>query len=384
MAQDLPTGSRLAQLMSAAASVAGQTGMVEVLRTTVETAMELTGARYGALGVIGEHGTLVDFVHVGVEPEVADRIGRLPQGRGLLGLITRIGKTIRIDDIATHADSSGFPDGHPTMTSFLGVPVAVGAQTFGNLYLTDKPGGFGEDDEALVESLAVIAGSAVATARLHERLRRLALVEERERIARELHDSVIQELFAVGLSLQAAANQTSSKPDLVRARILDSVDQLDESITTLRQYIFDIRRPIWPGRDLGTELRDLALQLSAPYRADVRVSITGRTEHLDDELVEDVVQLAREGVSNALRHSGAPAVDVLVIIGTSEMKVEVRDGGAGFDPATVERGMGLDNMIIRAEQAGGSAEVVSRVGRGTTVRAILPVVSNHGPSDPSR
>jgi len=140
-------------------------------------------------------------------------------GRGVLGTITRTGECILIDDIAEHPDSVGFPQHHPTMKSFLGVPVRAGDSVFGNLYLTDKPEPFTEVDKELVESLAVIAGSAVSTARLHERLRGLALVEDRERIARELHDSVIQEIFAVGLSLQVAASQAETKPGEVRSRI---------------------------------------------------------------------------------------------------------------------------------------------------------------------
>ncbi len=365
-------GSRLARLVAAAASVVGQTGMRAVLRTTVDTAMELTGARYGALGVIGQHGTLVDFIHAGVEREIVELIDGLPEGRGLLGVITRLGKAVRVDDIADHPDQSGFPDHHPVMTNFLGVPVRVGNQVFGNLYLTQKQGGFSDDDEALVESLAVVAGSAVNTARLHERLRSLALVEDRERIARELHDSVIQELFAVGLSLQAAAGHTATKPDFVRESILEAVEQLDNSITTLRRYIFDIRRGIWSARSLDAELRELTDQLANPHHADVSVAITGTPDGLDDDLVEDVLQFVREGVSNALRHSGAASVSVEVAAGDAEVVVEVSDGGQGFDPASINRGMGLDNMRARAAQAGGRAEVVSRPGGGTTVRASLP------------
>ena len=366
-------GSRLSGLVAAAASVAGQTGMVEVLRTTVDTAMELTGARYGALGVLGNHGELVDFIHAGIDAVTADRIGRLPEGRGVLGTIGRDARTIRVDQIDDHPDSVGYPDHHPPMTNFLGVPVRVGDSIFGNLYLAEKAGGFTDEDEALVESLATIAGSAVSTARLHERLRRVALLEDRERIARELHDSVIQELFAVGLSLQAATAHTEHRPDMVRSRILEAVGQLDQSITTLRQYIFDIRRRIWTSRDLMAELEELGAQLARPHGVDVRVSITGDAASLEDDLVDAAVQFAREGVSNAVRHSGAPAVDVIVTIGHHEMVVEVRDGGSGFDLAAVDKGMGLDNLRARAMKAGGVAEIVSRLGRGTVVRAILPI-----------
>ncbi len=354
--------------------MAGQTGLRAVLETTVATAMELTGARYGALGVLGEHGALVDFIHAGIPADEADRVGRLPEGRGVLGVITRAAKTIRLEDIGQHPDSVGFPAHHPPMQTFLGVPVRVGTHVFGNLYLTEKPGGFVDDDDVVVESLAIIAGSAVATARLHERLRRVALVEDRERIARELHDSVIQELFAVGLSLQVAASQVGTRPDEVRDRILEAVDQLDSSITTLRRYIFDIRRREGPAYELEARLAELGEQLARPAGVEMRRVVTGDTSRIPTDVADAAYRFAQEAISNAIRHSGAPVVDVVVTVGTSELLVEVRDSGQGFDPKLVSRGMGLDNLRSRAEGAGGSAEIVSRQGRGTTVRAVLPLV----------
>jgi signal transduction histidine kinase len=367
------TGSRLAMLVEAAASVAGQTGLHQVLDTTVDTAMEVTGARYGALGVLGRHGMLVDFIHRGISSETAREIGGLPKGRGVLGAITRSGTTIRLDDVADHADSVGFPDNHPPMKSFLGVPVRVGGRVFGNLYLTDKIGGFTDEDEALVEALAVIAGSAVSTARLHERLHRVALVEERERIARELHDSVIQDLFAIGLSLQAASGRVDKAPDEVKKRLEESIDQLDTAISTLRRYIFDIRERMWTSRDLGGELFELTERLARPHDADVRLSITGSATDLPEEIVENLVQFAREAVNNALQHSEAPAIDVILTAGTREILVEIRDAGIGFDPGHERRGMGLDNMETRVDQLGGAAEILSAPGRGTVVRASIPL-----------
>ncbi len=365
------TESLLAGLVEAAASVAGQTGLRQVLETTVATAMELTGARYGALGVLGEHGELVDFIHAGIAEDQARRIGKLPEGRGVLGVITRAGKTIRLDDISRHPDSVGFPDHHPPMHAFLGVPVRVGERVFGNLYLAEKADGFVEADEVVVESLAVIAGSAVATARLHERLRRVALVEDRERIARELHDSVIQEMFAVGLSLQVAASQVDSRPGEVRERILEAVDQLDASITALRRYIFDIRRT--EPADLATRIRALAEQLVRPAGVEVRLAVTGDPNRVPSGTADTAIGLAQEAISNSVRHSGAPVVDLKVTVGATELLVEIRDNGAGFDMAAGSDGMGLDNLRSRAAQAGGQVEIVSAPGRGTTVRAVLPL-----------
>lgn len=365
---------RLIQLVEAAATVAGQPDLITVLRSTIETAMELTGARYGALGVLGEHGTLIDFLHAGLEPGAADRIGRLPEGGGLLGTITRMGKTIRIDDIAEHTDSVGFPDHHPVMGTFLGVPVRVGETIFGNLYLTEKQGGFTSEDEQLVEALALIAGSAVSSARVHERLHRAAVVEDRERIAREIHDGVIQNLFAIGLSLQTASADAAEHPEVVQAKIADAVTQLDLVMATLRHYIFDLRVRAFGPKNLEAEIRLAANAILDSSPAHAIVEIRGDTDDLSTVLIDDAVQLVREGVSNAGRHSGAEVVDVSVYRRGQWLSIEVRDNGRGFDPNVDGPGLGLKNMRQRVERAGGQIEIRSAPEAGTVVRLEIPVI----------
>ncbi len=365
------TPDRIARMVEGAAAVAGQTDLTSLLRTTVTTARELTGAAYAALGVLGEHATLIEFHHDGMDQDTVDQIGALPQGRGLLGTITRIGKTVRMGSIADHPDAAGFPPNHPVMTSFLGVPIHVGPQVFGTLYLTDKPGGFTAEDEGLVEALAVIAGSAISTARLQQRLRRVAVVEDRERIARDLHDAIIQDLFAVGLSLQALGQRVVD--EAVAGGLTDAVSRLDESIASLRRFIFDLRPPLWVRRDLTAEVADLIGQLSGPYSAEVRLEVDGNLAALSADLVEDALQIVRESVSNALRHSGAVRVEVTITVASGFLTVTVTDNGEGFDPATARRGMGLVNLRERAEKIGGDATVETTVGSGTTVRVRLPV-----------
>ena len=164
-------------MVSGAAAVTATGDLSELLAATAETAREITGAKYAAIGVIGEHGTLVEFIHSGIPEELAEAIGPLPTGRGVLGTLIIEAKTIRLDRIQDHPDSSGFPPNHPPMTAFLGVPVRAGNRVFGNLYLTEKAGGFTDDDEQIVEAFAAIAGSAVASVRLQDKLRRLAVVE---------------------------------------------------------------------------------------------------------------------------------------------------------------------------------------------------------------
>jgi signal transduction histidine kinase len=367
------TPERIAGLVEGAASVAGQVELSGLLRSTVEIAMELTGARYGALGVLGEQGSLVHFIPVGMDARTAAAIPHPPQGLGVLGTITRAGRTIRIDDIAAHPDAGGFPAGHPPMRTFLGVPVRVGSRVFGNLYLADKPQGFTEEDETLVEFLAVTAGSAVSTLRLQERLRRAALLEERERIARDLHDSIIQDLFAVGLSIQAQVNRIDPVLAEVRCRLDEAVEKLDETISALRRFIFDLRPPVWARPSLRQELADLVGQLAGPFQARVALDFSCPTDLIPPHLGDELTAVVKEALSNALRHSGARDIDVRVDGDPTRLVVSVADDGSGFDPARARRGLGLANMAVRVEAAGGSFTLDTVAGRGTVVRASFPL-----------
>jgi signal transduction histidine kinase len=364
---------RIRGLIEAAAGVAGQVDLSALLRSTVETAMELTGARYGALGVLGEHGTLLDFVHVGLSDDDVKAIGHVPRGLGVLGTITREGGTVRVDDVTTHRDAVGFPEHHPPMTSFLGTPVSVGERIFGNLYLTDKPGGFTEQDEMVVELLAVTAGSAVATLRLQERLRRAALFEDRERIARDLHDSIIQDLFAVGLGMQSLMGSVDGDAEVVRARLDDFVDRLDTTISRLRRYIFDLRPPVWARPQLSTELRTLVAELAEPYGMEVGVDVDCPPGVPEAPVIDHLVAVAKEAVSNALRHAEATTIGIRVSCDGDRVVLHVADDGRGFDPDDDHAGFGLDNMARRAATAGGSCSIDSLPGRGTIIRAEFPV-----------
>ncbi|MEX2322994.1 MAG: GAF domain-containing sensor histidine kinase [Acidimicrobiia bacterium] len=363
---------RMRDLVEAAATVAGQADLAALLRASVATAMDLTGARYGALGVIGDQGGLSEFVHRGIAPKVVVEIGDPPKGHGVLGTITRLGQTVRLDDIADHPDSVGFPENHPPMKAFLGVPVRAGETVFGNLYLTEKDGGFSESDEALVEFLAVTAGAAVSTLRLQERLRRVALQEDRERIARDLHDSLIQDLFAVGLSLQSSLAQLESDPEAVRDRIDSAMDQLDAAIGSLRRFIFDLRPPRWARRDLEADIRLLVADLSRPHRVAVEVDIDPAAAAVDAETTGHLVAIVREALSNALRHARARRITIRVSAEPDRVVAAIADDGEGFDASAARGGLGLGNIARRAAEAGGRHTVESSPGSGTTVRVEMP------------
>lgn len=360
---------RLSMLIDAAAAVVGEVELDQVLRRLVSEARRATGAKYAALGVLGSHGVLTDFIHEGLEPDVAGAIGAPPLGRGVLGTVVREGKTIVVDDISTHPDYYGFPEGHPAMTSFLGVPVRAGRSTFGNLYLTEKEGGFDDSDVAVIEALALIAGSAVNTARLRDRLAAMEIVEDRDRIARDLHDSIIQDLFAIGLSLQGLSERTS---DETTTNLLDdAVDRLDSAVGTLRRYIYELKTSDDLRRSFPDQVEDLVAHLSGPYSAAVAVQVDARGESLETRTAEEALKLVTEALSNALRHSAASEIRVESKIAGGELTLTVADDGQGFDVETVERGMGLLNMAERARRLGGSVDVSSSPA-GTTVTIRIP------------
>ncbi|MDH3605540.1 MAG: GAF domain-containing protein [Acidimicrobiia bacterium] len=361
----------VARLVEAAATVAGAAELTETLEAIVETAMDLTGASYGALGVLGGHGFLTEFIHKGVDPETAKRIGAPPSGHGLLGTITRVAEGVRTDDIADHPDSVSFPEHHPPMDSFLGVPIRVGDEVFGNLYLTNSEGGFRDGDMANVEALAIIGGSAIANARTSRRLRTVAVVEDRERIARDLHDAIIQDIFAVGLGLQALAGRLGESEAAVEIR--DATSKLDDAITGLRRFIFDLRPPVWAHRRIRDELAELADSLAEPHDAEVELLFRGEVDSLPERVTDEILPIVRESLSNALRHSGATNITTSVVRHADRVVVRTIDNGDGFEVEAANNGMGLSNLRSRAVNQGGFAEISSSSGSGTTVEVTLPL-----------
>ncbi len=363
---------RLPALIEAATGVVGEVELEHVLNRLVTEAAQTTGARYGALGVLGEHGVLAEFRHTGLTKQEAARIGALPKGHGILGTVIRENRTIVVDEISEHPEVYGFPPHHPSMHSFLGVPVSAGGKAFGNLYLTEKPGGFTQEDVAFVEALSRIAGSAVNTARLQERLRALAVVEDRERIARDLHDSVIQDLFAVGLGLQGVAERVQ---DTSAAATLDAaVDRLDEAVEALRAYIFQLKTAPDTRPALDDRLQELVSRMGSAYPSIVRLELD--IGDVDDDTLEDqILSIVTEALSNALRHSEATSIDVKVRAGPNGVLIRVTDDGIGFDTGIPTAGMGLANIAARVESIGGAVALNSQPGDGSVIEVVAPAVS---------
>jgi signal transduction histidine kinase len=529
---------RLRGLLRANQTVIGELALPVALRRIAEAARELVGARYAALGVISPAGGLAEFVHVGMPAETLERIGHLPQGKGLLGALIDDPRPIRLTRIADDERSSGFPSGHPPMDSFLGVPIRVRDEVFGNLYLAESTrGGFTGDDEQLITALAATAAVAIDNARLYEtagvrgewlkasttimrqlitadvdgvaddidtlrlvaertreiaqadvvtvvrpvggelrveiavglgddgltgrpvsaegtlcgrvyrtgrplrvarpddvvgssaasgdldvgpvlvvpllgsrrvhgvlsaaRLngrptftaedadmaagfanqaavaielaearaehQRVAMLDERERIAADLHDHVIQRLFAAGLRLQAVA--ASMGPGAPTDRILGTVADLDATIVQIRTSIFRLQRP--PAqRGLRGRLLEVVAGEAPALGFEPAVRFSGPLETMSDERADDLAAVLREALSNIARHAGARSAHVELVADATGITLVVDDDGTGPGPAT--RRSGLANLRRRAERRGGSFTLSPRRPTGTRLTWTVP------------
>jgi signal transduction histidine kinase len=373
------TVERLEALDQATRGIASVLDLDLVLQLIVDRVRDLIGASYAALGIVTPGGEIERFITSGISDDVRAAIGPPPHGRGLLGLIIREGRSYRIPAIAAHPDSSGFPPNHPPMTSFLGVPVAVKGRPIGNLYLTDKHGSaeFSAADQELVETFALHAGIAIDNARLHEQVQRLAVVEDRERISRDLHDGIIQGIYAVALSLEDVPDLMADDRAEAVDRIDRAIDALNLTIRDIRNFILDLRSEFLGGADLEAGLATLAhdFGLNSPIEVSLDLDAGHAAANrlaLDDRV--HLLQMVREALSNTARHARAHVATVRVEADDAEVLVTIADDGVGFDPAAVQSSghLGLANLRDRAARMGGSAEVESRPGAGTRVMIRLP------------
>jgi signal transduction histidine kinase len=359
---------QLRRLLDAVLTIGSDLDLPRVLRRIAETANELVEARYTALGVLDESRTrLAEFITVGVDDDTRARIGHLPEGHGILGLLIVDPRPLRLVDLREHPDSYGFPPNHPPMRSFLGVPVRVRDQVFGNLYLCDKAGDdvFSDVDEEMVVALAAAAGIAIENARLHSRVADLAMIEDRERIARELHDTVVQRLFATGLGLQSALRITE-KP-AVADRVQQAIDDLDQTVRDIRSAIFELHTTVAVGQSTRQEVLEVCADASRALTFDPVVRFDGPIDTgVDERMAEHLLAVVREGLSNVARHAHASSVEVRISAREDALTLAIEDDGRGPDEG-VTGGRGLANMRSRAEELGG-AVTLERAPDGTGAR----------------
>jgi signal transduction histidine kinase len=380
---DFPVAAAIEALDRATRAIAGELDLDRVLQLIVDSVRDLAGARYAALGIVDAHGRIELFITSGITAADRAAIGPPPSGHGLLGLIIREGRSYRIPNIGGHPDSYGFPAGHPPMRSFLGVPVRVAGVSVGNFYLTDKVTApeFGEQDQRLVEMFALHAGIAIQNARLHARVQRLALVDERIRIGRDLHDGIIQGIYAVALSLEDVPDLMGSSPAEATERIDRAIDRLNTTIGEIRQFIIALASEsidVEVGERLTAVAEEVALLATPPMRVDLDLDpdAVGRVNAgLSREATSQLIQIVREAVSNTIRHSGAKRVRIALRVEGDVVVAEVEDDGRGFEPGA-PRGtghLGLVNLHDRAGAVGGSLEIRSAIGSGTRIIAKLPL-----------
>ena len=531
----MKTQGRLRSLVNANQAVVSHLDLPTVLRTIVDAAVELVDAQYGALGVVAQLGGLEQFIHVGMTPRQVDEIGQLPEGHGLLGALIDDPRSIRLLRIKDDPRSVGFPEGHPPMDSFLGVPIRVRDRVYGNLYLTNhRDGRFSSEDEELVSALAATAGIAIDNARLFaetearqawsaataditrallsgeshdalcelvdhvERLsgsnlvcvlgseedpasvnvlvargsraaaglegsrlplnspllctalenrqpvmtdslggdlftstawvpgpalivplrfgdeppillvavrdqgspayspfelervsssaaqvaiamelsasrsdrQRMLLLEDRTRIARNLHDHVIQQLFAAGLELQSI--ETTIDEEHTRQRLDGTVTMLDDAIGQIRTIIFALSQRRGSEVSVRHRLIGLADQLSVGLARPASLSFSGPLDLVvGAELADDVVAFVGESLTNVARHAHAASTSIVVSASLDSLTVVVEDDGVGIGDAT--RRSGLQNGADRAELHGGTLEIESGNG-GTRLTWSVPLV----------
>jgi len=354
-------------------AVASQLSVRDVLQMIVRSARSLAGARYAALGVPDEADSFAEFVVDGLTAAEQAAIGPLPRRHGMLGVMLREGKPLRLDDIRADPRFWGWPAAHPELTDVLGVPIKDRDQILGFIFAAckEEPGGFTERDERLLSLFAAHAAIALTNARLYEHGRELSVLQERARLARELHDAVSQKLFSVRAKARAAAVLVGRDPDRA-IREIDSVAALaGEAHAELRTVIDGLAPPELAAGGLAGSVRGYALLASRTYGAEVIVR-TGELPALDPVRETAVYRIAQEAISNAARHSGASQILVSLTAPKRSVALQVSDSGEGFDADGPRAGLGLASMRERAASAGGRLTITAAPGKGTTIRLTVP------------
>jgi len=367
----------LEAISEAVLAIAAEREVDPVLRRLVEAARELAGARYAALGIPDGSGAFAQFITTGMSDDLIAAMGPLPRTHGLLGAMLSSPESYRTTDIRQDPRFRGWwPRAHPQMRSFLGVPIVARGEIIAAFYLTDREGAddFGAEDQRLIEMLAAHAAVAIENARLVERSRELNIVEERNRLARELHDSVSQKLFGLVLNAESAATLLARDPEAAGTQIAGIRELAQEALEELRELIFELRPASLEEEGLPATLRKHVDMLRRVHGRDVELRISGAAP-TPRETEGEVLRIAQEALNNALRHADAERIELRLAARDDRLTLTVADDGIGFDPAAPgvrSRRLGLTSMEERARALGGSLAVVSRPGDGTTVTLEVP------------
>jgi len=359
----------------------------KVLQQVVDQSRALVDARYGALAVIGADGRTVEqFYTSGLSPEVHGRLQNLPIGEGVLGVMSKEGQPIRLADIIGDERAAGFPEGHPTMHTLVGVPIQSKGRTYGNLYLTDKriilpsggaiDGEFSAEDQELLAMFALQAAIAIENAQLYRENQQIAVLRERERIGMDLHDGVIQSIYAIGLLLDDARHRINSAPEQSSEVIGAAISGLNEVIVDIRNYIQHLRPRRFQGRNIRQGLEALAQELRNDTMLGVIVAIDEQAATVcSARQADEFLHIAQEALANVRKHAAATQVAIHFGFEEGLLQLSIEDDGAGMDSTDLRRyqGNGLRNMRARARGMHGEFRLRTAPGAGARVAIMAPI-----------
>ena len=374
--------SKLSAMSDAVLAISAELTVDAALQKMVDAARELVRARYAALGIPDGEGGFDQFITSGMSDAQIAAIGPLPRTHGLLGAMLEDSRPFRSDDIKDDPRFVGWPWSHPMMTSFLGVPIVSKGQIIGAFYLTDKRDAvnFGDDDQRMIEMLAAHAAVAIENARLFERSRELSVVEERNRLARDLHDSVTQTLFSVVLNAEAAVTmlgrnggEASQAQAHSRAQLEKVRDLARDALQEMRSLIFELRPAELEADGLVATLRKHIDVVQRVRRMEITLTVEGE-RRLAPDVEQGLFRIAQEALNNALKHAQARRIDVTLDLRRGAV-LTVSDDGTGFDVDSLEarsKRLGLTSMRERAEAIDARWSIESAPGGGTRVRIEAP------------
>jgi len=367
--------ARMREILSAVSYAVEARNLEDVLQRIAEVSRQLVHARYAALGVPDGEGGLLHFKTAGMSPDELARMNSTgPVGAGLIGVLMRDRVPLRIEDMSRDMRSAGFCPGHPIMTSLLGVPIQVGTQLFGTLYLCDREDNepFSEYDQQTIELLAGYAALAIAGVHLSDQQSRIALLEERDRIAMELHDGIIQSLYAIGMQLELARSA-----DKVKASDLTgAIAELDNVIDDIRDYILNLRISSYQQQTIYECLNDLISRLHVPDGLSIKLDAPYLVPPFSPVTMEAMCQITNEALSNAVRHAEAHHIQVVAQLAATTFSISIADDGKGFNLDEIihnHTGLGLRNIQQRARLHNGTVQIDTASGKGTTLTITVPL-----------
>lgn len=379
--------SQLEALNMAATTLITELDLGLVLQKVVDLSRDLVSSRFGALGVLNQDGTAFEqFITSGISDEDRKMIGRPPEGKGIFKLLIKDGESLIVDNISSFHAHAGFPENHPRMSTLLGVPIKTKGKVIGDLYLVEKLDPFDpdeeeiipftEDDKHILEMFATQAAIAIENARLYRQVQQLAVLEERQRFGMDLHDGVIQSIYAVGLMLEDIQRRIENDPDIAREGISGAIRSLNTAISDIRNYILDLRPQHFQGRDIiqGMEEISRALRANTFMAVSMDVKNVDPAQFTPEQTVE-ILHIAQEAVSNIQKHAHASSVDITLSYNGRDLALEIIDDGVSIGPKDLQRsrGNGLRNMQDRAAALMGDIQVTPRIEGGTMVKLVVPI-----------